>query len=159
MWEEDGQIIYKCLNGEPEAFGFLIDKYKESVYYFAYTKLLNFHDAEDVMQEVFIKAYKNLRSLRRWDSFHTWLYSIASNHCKMWLRSKSRRPDKDYIEDEAQEILEIPSIESYSENLASESINESLQEALSSLPEIYRQVLVLYYPNGMNSHVGRHSLW
>jgi RNA polymerase sigma-70 factor (ECF subfamily) len=159
MWEEDGQIIYKCLNGEPEAFGFLIDKYKESVYYFAYAKLLNFHDAEGVTQEVFIKAYKNLRSLRRWDSFHTWLYSIASNHCKMWLRSKSRRPDKDYIEDEAQEVLEIPSIESYNENLTSESQNESLQESLSSLPEIYRQVLVLYYLNGMNSHVGRHSLW
>ena len=69
MRTEDGHIIHKCLNGEPEAFGFLVDKYKESVYAFAYTKLRNFHDAEDVTQEVFIKAYKKLRTLRRWDNF------------------------------------------------------------------------------------------
>jgi RNA polymerase sigma-70 factor (ECF subfamily) len=58
MRTEGGQIIHKCLNGEPEAFGFLVDKYKESVYAFAYTRLRNFHDAEDVTQEVFINAYR-----------------------------------------------------------------------------------------------------
>ena len=54
MRTEDGYVIHKCINGEPEAFGFLVDKYKASIYAFAYTKLCNFRDAEDVTQEVFI---------------------------------------------------------------------------------------------------------
>jgi len=69
MHSEDGFIIYKCLNGEPEAFGLLVDKYKASIYAFVYAKLHNFHDAEDVTQETFIKAYQKLRDLRKWDSF------------------------------------------------------------------------------------------
>ena len=73
MRTEDGRLIRRCLDGEPEAFGFLVDRYRESVYAFAYSRLGNFHDAEDVTQEVFIKAYQKLRSLRRWDSFHAWI--------------------------------------------------------------------------------------
>ena len=69
---EDGYIVSKCLNGESEALGLLVDKYKESIYAFVYAKLRdrgsrNFQDAQDVTQEVFIKAYKKLRSLRRTD--------------------------------------------------------------------------------------------
>ena len=53
MRTEDGYIIEKCLNGDPAAFGLLVDKYRSSVYALAYAKLGNFHDAEDVAQEVF----------------------------------------------------------------------------------------------------------
>ena len=141
MRTEDGHIIHKCLNGEPEAFGFLVDKYKESVYAFAYTKLRNFHDAEDVTQEVFIKAYQRLRTLKSWDSFLAWLYSITSNLCKMWIRAQSRRPDREFVEDQDVETLENPSRESYRDGLA----RQSLHEALDSLPEMYRQVLTLHY--------------
>ena len=73
MRTEDGYIINKCLDGNSAAFGFLVDKYKGSIYAFAYSRLGNFHDAEDVAQEVFIKAYQNLRNLRRWDNFLAWL--------------------------------------------------------------------------------------
>jgi len=150
MRTEDGHIIYKCLNGEPEAFGFLVDKYKESIYGFAYAKLLNFHDAEDVTQEVFIKAYQKLRTLKRFDSFLAWLYSITSNLCKTWIRARSRRPDGQFMEDKDPELLEVISIDSYRNSLARESLNEEIQDALESLPEMYRQVLTLYYFSGMN---------
>ncbi len=69
MRTEDGYIIHKCLNGDKAAFGLLVDKYKASIYALAYTKLGNFHDAEDVTQEAFTKAYQKLRTLRRYDSF------------------------------------------------------------------------------------------
>ena len=82
MRTEDGYIIHKCLNGDKAAFGLLVDKYKASIYALAYSKLGNFHDAEDVTQEAFVKAYQKLRTLRRWDSFLAWLYSITSNICK-----------------------------------------------------------------------------
>ena len=92
MQTEDGYLINKCLNGEPEAFSLLIDKYKTGIYAFIYAKLQNFQDAQDVTQEVFIKAYRNLRNLRNWDSFVSWLYSIASNQCKKFIKKESSHP-------------------------------------------------------------------
>ena len=87
MRTEDGHIIHECLGGDTAAFGLLVDKYRASVYALAYSKLGNFHDAEDVTQEVFLKAYRKLRTLKRWDRFLSWLYAITSNLCKDFSRS------------------------------------------------------------------------
>jgi RNA polymerase sigma factor (sigma-70 family) len=143
---EDGYIISKCLEGDSAAFGILVDKYKASIYALAYSKLGNFSDAEDVAQEVFIKAYRNLRTLRRWDSFHVWLYSITTNLCKMRIRTKAKQPDRESIEDQDLKALEHPFIYSYREEL----VFQSLREALDSLPDIHRQVLILHYLGGMS---------
>ncbi len=147
MRTEDGYIIDKCLKGNSAAFGFLVDKYKTSVYAFAYSELRNFHDAEDVTQEVFVKAYQKLRTLRRWDNFLAWLYSITSNLCKMHVRAKSRRPDREFIEDQNTEALEEPTTEQHRES----PVEAMLHEALNSLPKSYRQVLALYYLGDMDS--------
>jgi RNA polymerase sigma factor (sigma-70 family) len=147
MRTEDGHIIHKCINGEPEAFGFIVDKYKESIYAFAYTKLGNFHDAEDVTQEVFIKAFRKLKTLKSYDNLSAWLYAITSNICKDFLRSRSKRPDQDFIEDSDPDILDHNSVDSYRESL----IIDLLHDALDTLPEIYHQVLVLHYLGNMNS--------
>ena len=141
MRTEDGYIIRKCLAGDSAAFGFLVDKYKGSVYAFAYSRLRNFHDAEDVAQEVFINAYQKLRTLRRWDNVLAWLYSITSNLCKMHIRAQSRRPDGKFVEDQDLGALGNSSMNSYRE----ERIFRSLRDALDSLPEIHRQVLTLHY--------------
>ena len=147
MYTEDGYIIGKCLNGEPAAFGLLVDKYKSSVYALAYTKLRNFHDAEDITQEVFIKAYQKLSTLKRRDNFLAWLFSITVNSCKNFLTSRARRPDGDYIEDQDATLWDAPSIDVY----RSESAAESIREAINQLPEIYRQTLTLYYLGGLSS--------
>jgi RNA polymerase sigma factor (sigma-70 family) len=147
MRTEDGHIIHKCINDEPEAFGFIVDKYKESIYAFAYTKLHNFHDAEDITQEVFIKAFRKLKTLKSYDSLSAWLYAITSNICKDFLRSRSKRPDQDFIEDSDPDILDHSSMDSYRESL----IIDLLHDALDTLPEIYHEVLVLHYLGNMNS--------
>ncbi len=145
MRTEDGYIIYKCLNGEPEAFGFLVDKYKASIYAFAYTKLRDFRDAEDVTQDVLIKAYQKLNTLKRWDSVLSWLYAITNNQCKNLMRSQHKRPDREFIEDRDTADLVKPSMDSHRESMALESI----REALDLLPDIYSQVLTLHYFGGM----------
>ncbi|MFC1714494.1 sigma-70 family RNA polymerase sigma factor [Candidatus Poribacteria bacterium] len=148
MRTEDGYIIYRCLNGEPGAYGLLVDKYKAGVYSLAYSKLRNFHDAEDVAQEVFIRAYENLHKLRRWDSFASWLSRIASSLCKQWLRAHSRRPDREFIEDKDPGMFEERAMDSYRE----EHAFTWLHEALDSLPEMHRQALTLHYLGGMTSY-------
>jgi RNA polymerase sigma factor (sigma-70 family) len=146
MRTADGYIISKCLNdGDSTAFGLLVDKYKASIYALAYSKLHNFHDAEDVTQEVFVKAYRNLRKLRRWDNFFAWLYSITSNLCKDFLQEKAKFSDSEFIEDQSVDMLKTSSIRSFHDEVAFESI----REALDSLPEIYQQVLTLHYLGGM----------
>jgi RNA polymerase sigma factor (sigma-70 family) len=145
MRTEDGDIIQECLNGKPEAFGILVDKYKAGIYAFVYSELANFHDAQDVTQEAFLQAYRGLRKLRVWESFSFWLYCIARNLCKKWINNKAKRPDKDFIDDQDPKILDTPSLNSHHEN----QIFQSLQETLDTLPEDYRQVLTLHYFGGM----------
>jgi tetratricopeptide (TPR) repeat protein len=57
----DEMLVQRCLDGDKEAFGFLVDRYKESVFGLAYSKVGNVHDAQDIAQEAFLNAYKNLR--------------------------------------------------------------------------------------------------
>ncbi|MEK7396808.1 MAG: sigma-70 family RNA polymerase sigma factor, partial [Candidatus Poribacteria bacterium] len=148
MRTDDGHIIFQCLNGDSEAFGILVDKYKEGIYAYVYAKLQNWHDAQDVSQEVFIQAYQKLNTLKRWDSFAGWLYRIASNFCKNWQISRSKRPDREFIEDQDPTVLDKPSIDSHHEN----EMLQSVREMLNSLPETYREVLMLYYFGGMDSN-------
>ncbi len=146
MRTDDGSIVQECLNGKPGAFGILVDKYKAGIYAYVYTELRNFHDAQDVTQEVFLQAYRGLRSLKRWESFSFWLYRIAHNLCRKWVRTQSRRPDSEFIEDQEPETLEVSSLNSHRES----QIRQSLQEVLDSLPDTYREVLMLHYFGGMS---------
>ncbi|MFC1717960.1 sigma-70 family RNA polymerase sigma factor [Candidatus Poribacteria bacterium] len=144
---EDACIVQECLNGESEAFGILVDKYKAGIYAYVYAKLGNFQDSEDIVQEVFLEAYRGLRNLRRWESFAFWLYRIARNLCGNSIRASSKRPDRDFIEDQDAKVLGIFSINSYRES----RMDDSLREGLSLLSEGYREVLMLHYFGGMNS--------
>jgi len=145
MRTEDGSIIHECLNGKPQAFGVLVDKYREGIYAFAFAELRNFQDAQDVTQEVFLQAYRDLRSLRRRESFAFWLYRIAHRRCVQCCRDRSRRVDQDFIEDQDPSAVDGFSLDSYRES----QMDDSVREALDSLPDAYREVLVLHYFGGM----------
>jgi RNA polymerase sigma factor (sigma-70 family) len=147
MRTDDGFLVSKCLEGDSAAFGILVDKYKAGVYALAYSRLHNFHDAEDIAQEAFLEAYKRLHTLRRWDRFSAWIYSITNNLCKNFIRSKSSRPDREYIEDQEPLLMESHSSESYQ----SEQVSNFLHDSLNSLPEIYQNVLSLHYLGGLSS--------
>jgi len=144
MRTEDGYFVHRCLSGETESFAFLVDKYRESVFSFAHSKLRNFDDAEDVTQEVFLKAFEKLHTLKRWENFAIWLHTITNNLCINLLKSSSRRSE--YITSKLN-VSVIDEAESKNED----SRLEILDKALDNLPEIYRQVLTLYYLGDMNS--------
>ncbi len=145
MYTTDGQIVHQCLSGNTEAFALLVDKYKERIFALVYAKVGQFQDAEDLTQDVFLKAYKKLSTLRRWDNFYPWLYSIAVNRCRNFHRDQKGLVGAAYLADSDENHQ--ADMDAHSEKLR----NERVHDALASLPEMYRQVLVLRYMAGMKS--------
>ena len=130
MHTGDGHIVHQCLSGNAEAFALLVDKYKERIFALVYAKVGQFQDAEDITQDVFLNAYKKLSTLRRWDNFYPWLYSIAANRCKDFHCVQKRRVDTAHLAD--QDENQRADMAVHLENLR----NEQLHEALASLPEM-----------------------
>ena len=145
MHTDDGHIVHECVSGNTEAFALLVDKYKTRIFALVYAKIGQFQDAEDITQDVFLNAFKKLSTLRRWDNFYTWLYSIAVNRCKEFYRAQQRRIDTEHLSTRVS--ISQPDMDAHAEKLRIEQIHE----ALSSLPEIHRQVLMLRYMAGMKS--------
>ena len=145
MHTDDGHIVHQCLSGNTGAFALLVDKYKARLFALVYAKVGQFEDAEDITQDVFLNAYRKLSTLRRWDNFYAWLYSIASNRCKEFHRAEKRRLDTAFLADKSENYQ--ADMDMHTEKLRIERIHD----ALASLPEIHRQVLVLRYMAGMRS--------
>jgi len=97
-------------------------------------------EADDAAQEVFLKAYKNLRSFRGHSSFYTWLHSIAAHHCLDQLRKSSRQPDslEELVDKRGLQIEEAPAEK---EDLA--------QDLLASLSDDQRAILLLREVQGL----------
>ena len=89
MKNDDVQLIQRVLNGDDAAFSALVSKYQRSVHALAWRKIGDFHIAEDITQEAFLKAYQRLSTLKEPQSFASWLYVITANQCKAWLRKKT----------------------------------------------------------------------
>ena len=94
MQSDDEIIVTRCLEGDRAAFAFLVNKYKEAVHAYAYLKVHDYQDAQDIVQEVLVKAYKKLAQLRWPHRFQSRLYAIASNECELWLRRHSKYPSR-----------------------------------------------------------------
>jgi RNA polymerase sigma factor (sigma-70 family) len=92
---DDETLVNRCLEGDQPAFAFLVNKYKEVVHAYAYRKVGDYQQAEDITQEVFIKAYRKLAQLKWPHRFQSWLYAITSNECKMWLRMHSKEREQE----------------------------------------------------------------
>ena len=88
MVENDVQLIHRVLSGDEEAFSALVRKYQKSVHALAWRKIGDFHIAEEIAQDAFLQAYKNLATLRNPNQFAGWLYVIANRLCLKWLQKK-----------------------------------------------------------------------
>ena len=142
---DEAALIAEILGGRTDAFHDLIRPYERSVYLMALSMLRNEAEAEDVAQEAFIKAYRNLGRFRSEARFSTWLIAIALNEARARLRRK--QPGlTDSIDDQDGPVVpaqltdwrEIPS-----ESLERQEIRSLIRRALEMLPLHYREVFVL----------------
>lgn len=141
--------ISQVLKGDQNAFGEIVELYKDKVFQICFRMLGNRHEAEDLAQEAFVRAFINIHSFNIQKKFSTWLYRIATNLCIDRLRKK--KPD--YHLDA--EVAGTEGLTMYSqiaadmmmpdEELESLELQEYIQASLLKLPEKYRSVIVLKY--------------
>ncbi|MBD3182067.1 sigma-70 family RNA polymerase sigma factor, partial [Candidatus Poribacteria bacterium] len=151
MQSEDGELIKKCLEGEPEVFGILVDKYKESVYGLIHARVLDFHHSQDLTQEVFIKAFEKLHTLKRHDNFRAWLYTIIHRVCINWFRDRSRKPKTTFLNEKTIKKLDEKTRTRYQSNKRLEETVDLIHNEIKKLPLIYRQIVTLHYLNEMDN--------
>lgn len=120
----------------------LMIRYGQDVQQLAYTYVKNRAVAEDLTQDIFIKCYRNLEKFNHDSSVKTWLFRIAINHCKDYLRGWHYR--KVIISEKAMDVLDYKN-KNVEEQVITKDSEEALVEAVFQLPVKYREVVFLYY--------------
>ena len=147
MLENDVQLIQRTLSGDETAFASLVGKYEKRVYAFVLRKIGDFQDAEELTQDVFLRAYAKLSMLRDPDCFAGWLYVIATRVCVNWLRKQ--KPVT--LSLEGMSVIERDAL-SYSRYISEQQDRETSKvlraavgNMLRMLPKHERSVVRLYY--------------
>ncbi|MBE6631968.1 MAG: sigma-70 family RNA polymerase sigma factor [Ruminococcaceae bacterium] len=147
---DDLVLIKKASNGDSDAFGQLIIKYQNLVYNVCYQFLRNSDDAYDVSQDVFLKAYRSIRTFRGECSFSTWLYRITQNavkdHISRETRHRTVQMSSLTIDDDKETEIDLPdSDENGMPDVFAERKDtiKAVRDAISALPEMYKEVIVL----------------
>lgn len=140
--KDDRYYISKVLEGDVQAFSYLVDKYKDMVFTLAFRILKNRENAEEVAQDSFVKVYQNLGKFKLKSKFSTWLYRIVYNTAI----SKVRVRQKTTISIENQKFFEIrDENQNVSKSFDIENNKILLQRLLNNLDESDRALITLYY--------------
>ncbi len=152
MTANDVTLIRRTLEGDQNAFTALVNKYQKRVHTLVWRKIGDFHIAEEITQDVFLKVYKKLSTLKPPEHFPGWLYVITTRHCIAWLRKK-RRPTTSLDAMPPPELEELCYAEyeaSRGEATAVERQREIVNQLLQKLPESERTVMTLHYLSEMS---------
>ncbi|MDQ0216685.1 RNA polymerase sigma-70 factor (ECF subfamily) [Oikeobacillus pervagus] len=141
--------IKQVMKGDQNAFGEIVELYKDKVFQICYRMLGNRHEAEDIAQEAFLRAFVNIHRFDLKRKFSTWLYRIATNLCIDRIRKK--KPDFHLdAEVEGTEGLTMYSQIASKDRLPEEEVEglelqEEIQKAILTLSDKYRSIIVLRY--------------
>jgi len=141
----DQIYIDKVLQGDTNAFAYLINKYKDMVYTIAIKIVKSHEDAEEVAQDSFLKAYEKLDSFKGNSKFSTWLYTIAYRNSITKIRKKkvATADIDEYVMDNYSEGSEFPQLEA----IKNGEQQKYVREAIGRLPEKDALLITLFYMN------------
>ncbi len=145
---DEARLIARSQQQDHEAFGQLVDRHASVIVNLAYRMVGNRADAEDLAQDAFLAAFKALSTFRADSKFSTWLYRIAANKCKDWLRAK--HPPAVELDDN--EALAAHVVEPHTPErlLSQQQVAQQLDEAIQRLPPLYREAFVLKHIEGLS---------
>ena len=147
MTQNDAELIQRSLQDDQDAFSSLVKKYQKGVHALAWRKIGDFHIAQEITQDAFLKAYQNLGDLKNHNLFAGWLYVIAARLCYDW-REKNATSLESMDNIDASEVDHV----SYSRYIADKQATEAdetrrevVKKLLQKLPESERTVITLFY--------------
>jgi RNA polymerase sigma-70 factor (ECF subfamily) len=155
-WDHDEtQLVSQLQAGSETAFDWLVTHYHGPVYSLIFSMVGNVSDASDGTQEVFLKAFRGVRSFRQGSSLKTWLYRIAIhealNHKRWFKRHLQKNVSIDARPDEGVQALEIEDASATPfEQLAAHEIQVAVHDALQQVPEVFRSAVVLRDLEGLS---------
>lgn len=137
--QSDAEIIQRIIQGDVEAYRDLIQRYQHMIFVFIYKMVNNHTDAEDLTQEVFVKAYEKLSTYRGDSQFSTWLHTLARNKTIDFIRRRK-------FHESDEQLAYVPSQvrdESPQESLLGKERRQEIEAAFAMLSDSYREVIVL----------------
>ena len=149
-WTDD-DLVARSRGGDVESFNQLILRWERPIYALAYRVIGRDEDARDVVQETFLRAFRALPGFKGQAKFSSWLYRIALNLCRDWIRRQRRTPVVQMPEDaEAVERIAIRDpVESIEDLMARKELSAVVAEAMALLPEEQRTAIILKEYHGM----------
>ncbi|MYA72260.1 sigma-70 family RNA polymerase sigma factor [Candidatus Poribacteria bacterium] len=151
MQSKDVTLIQQVLDGDQNAFTTLVKRYQKQIHAFAWRKLGDFHLAEEITQDTFLKVYQQLWTLRDPNRFGAWLHAIVRNCCLAYLR-KTQQPIESLDtmpEAEMERVSYNQYVEEQREDIANETRDEVVKHLLNKLPENEQTVITLHYLGDM----------
>jgi len=150
----DLELVRKVQDGDKKAFDILVLKYQNKIISLVGRFVHDPHEAQDVAQEAFIKAYRALGNFRGDSAFYTWIYRIAINTAKNYLVAQNRRPPSDDIEaSEAEQFMEVGSLRENATPealLLTDEIKNTVARAIEELPADLKTAITLRELEGMS---------
>jgi len=151
MQSNDVTLIQQILDGDQNAFTALVKRYQKQIHAFAWRQLGDFHLAEEITQDTFLKVYQQLWTLRDPNRFGAWLHAIVRNCCLAYLR-KTQQPIESLdtmSEAEMESVSYNQYVEKQREGIANETRDKVVKHLLNKLPENEQTVITLHYLGDM----------
>lgn len=152
---DDASLVARAAAGDFEAFEELVGRTEDKIYGHLLRMVGNASDAQELLQETYLSAYKNLKSFEGKSSFSTWAYRIATNHALMHFRKKRPEVPMEELPIPSHEELKGRTIRDWdidpSEAAHSREVKALLEEAVAKLPPPYRAVVVLRDMEGLST--------
>jgi len=142
----DEELVQLTLS-DKEYFGVLVDRYEAKLTrYIARLGIRQLEDQQDVLQEIFLKAYRNLNGFDTSLRFSSWIYRITHNEAISWYRKQNVRPEGHLIGDSDELLMLLKSKEESVDEQFDKMINvKELNKALEKIDEKYREVIILRF--------------
>ncbi len=142
----DEELVQLTLQDKSH-FGVIVDRYQAKLTrYIARLGVRNYEDQLDVLQEIFLKAYRNLNSFDEAFKFSSWVYRIAHNEAISWYRKKNVRPEGHLVAESDEIISFLSAKEDAQDVMFDKQVNaKAVNEALLTIDEKYREVIILRF--------------
>jgi RNA polymerase sigma-70 factor (ECF subfamily) len=151
MTWSDEELVSRSIGGDADSFNQLVLRWERPIYALAYRVIGREEDARDVCQETFLRAFRALGGFRGQAKFSSWLYRIALNLCRDWVRRQRRTPVVQLPEDV--DVIELAAsrepTEPIEELVARRDLTRAVEKAMARLPEEQRTAIILKEYHGL----------